>query len=77
MYNSLFSPRLPSNGEDWYRLRSAIHQVMMRPREVAAYVHLVDDVASDFVQHLEDLRDDRNRVADFAMEVSKWNLECW
>ena len=44
---------------------------------VATYIHLVDDVARDFAQRLDDVRDDRNRVSDLSMEVSKWNLECW
>ena len=68
---------MSSNWEEWYRLRSGVHQMMMRPKEVAAYIHLVDDVARDFAQRLDDVRDDQNRVSDLSMEVSKWNLECW
>nr|KAG5711370.1 hypothetical protein BaRGS_006067 [Batillaria attramentaria] len=64
-----------TNGEEWYRLRSAVHQLMMRPKEVAAYLPMVDGVAMDFVQRLCDIMDKRGHVPDLAVEVSKWNLE--
>ena len=65
-----------SNDEEWYRLRSAVQQLMMRPREVAPFLPAVDSVAVDFVTHLKRLRNHSNEVPDFATELSRWSLEC-
>ncbi|KAK7102449.1 probable cytochrome P450 CYP44 [Littorina saxatilis] len=64
-----------TNGNEWYRMRSGVHQLMMRPKEVAAYLPLVDDVAKDFVNHLDDVTDSDHHIKDLTMDVAKWNLE--
>ncbi|XP_025107370.1 probable cytochrome P450 CYP44 [Pomacea canaliculata] len=64
-----------TNGEEWYRIRRGAHYLMLVPREVAAYLPLVDDVATAFTNHLDNIRDDQGRVSRLDVEVSKWNLE--
>lgn len=64
-----------SNGEEWYRLRSAVQQMMMRPKEVAAFFHLAEGVATDFLERIRAIRDENHEVGDFLNEVKKWTLE--
>ncbi|KAK7102795.1 probable cytochrome P450 CYP44 [Littorina saxatilis] len=64
-----------TNDEEWYRLRSAVQQLMMRPKGVAPLLPAVDPVALEFVAHLKHLRDHSNQVPDFATELGRWSLE--
>ena len=64
------------NDEEWYRLRSAVQQLMLRPKEVVPFLPGVDSVTLDFVTHLKRLRNHSSEVPDFATELSQWLLEC-
>ena len=49
---------------------------MMQPKTVTRYIPTVDAIASDFVQRIRAIRDDKNEVpADFGNELNKWSLE--
>ncbi|KAK7503358.1 hypothetical protein BaRGS_00005279 [Batillaria attramentaria] len=73
---SNMSPGLGNtNDEEWYRLRSAVQQLMMRPKEVVPFLPGVDQVALDFVSHLKQLRNADNEVPNFAVELARWSLE--
>ncbi|KAL5015473.1 hypothetical protein ScPMuIL_009743 [Solemya velum] len=64
-----------SNGDEWYRLRSAVQQMMMRPKAVTAYLPLVNEVASDFVDGISRIKDSNGDVPNFLNEIAKWNIE--
>ncbi|XP_041347656.1 probable cytochrome P450 CYP44 [Gigantopelta aegis] len=63
------------NGEEWYRLRSAVQKMMLRPKEVTVYLPLVLEVADDFLARIKSLRDENGEVKEFANEAAKWSLE--
>lgn len=49
---------------------------MIQPRTVHRYVPTVDEIASDFVARIREIRDDKNEApADFGNEMNKWSLE--
>jgi cytochrome P450 len=64
------------NGEEWYRLRSAVQQMMMRPKEVTVYLPLVEQVVNDFIKHIKTVKNTRGEIHNFRLEAAKWNLEC-
>lgn len=71
-----FSPGLGNtNGEEWYRLRSAVQQMMMRPQAVTVYLPFVTEVADDFIARLNQLRDPSGHVRNLKNEISKWSME--
>ena len=66
-----------SNGDEWYRLRTNINQMMMRPRAVTMYLPSVNQVTDDFVDRIKRVQNkDTHQVAQFNNEVMKWTLEC-
>lgn len=73
LLSSLFSSR---NGEVWYRLRSAVHKMMLRPQEVSYYLPLVDSVANAFTDKIEGTVGEDRVVDDLRTLVGKWILEC-
>lgn len=65
-----------SNGEEWYRLRSAVRQMMLRRKEVHYYLPLVQEVATDFVKQVIRKRDKNGEIENLLDEVAKWSQEC-
>ncbi|XP_076039670.1 putative cytochrome P450 CYP44 [Oratosquilla oratoria] len=71
--NNEMSPGLGNvNGEVWYRLRHAVHQMMLRPKEVSYYLPLQDGVACEAMERLEEERDAQGHVANLEDFVGKW-----
>ncbi|VDH98564.1 cytochrome P450, family 49, subfamily A [Mytilus galloprovincialis] len=64
-----------TNGDEWYRLRSAVQQMMMRPKEVTVYLPLVEEVVNDFIKHMKNVKNKNDEIHDFRCEAAKWNLE--
>jgi cytochrome P450 len=67
---------LSRNGEEWYRLRSAVQQMMMRPKAVTVYLPSVEEVVGDFIQRIKKIRSSDGKIENFKYEAAKWNLEC-
>ncbi|XP_023703476.1 probable cytochrome P450 CYP44 isoform X3 [Cryptotermes secundus] len=63
------------NGDEWYRLRSAVRQMMLRRREVHYYLPLVQEVATDFVKHIIRKRGENGEIENLSDEVAKWSQE--
>lgn len=64
------------NGEEWYTLRGAVQQMMMRPQAVTVYLPFVEDIVDDFIKRIRKIRNKNNEIDYFNYEASKWNLEC-
>jgi cytochrome P450 len=65
------------NGEDWYRLRSATQQAMLRPTAVEQYLALVNKAALALVDRIsKSIGPSGAEVKDLRDMVGKWSLEC-
>ncbi len=65
-----------TNGEEWYRLRSAVQQMMMRPKAVSMFLPQVNEVLDDFLARIHRIRDPSTGfVSGFKNEILKWTLE--
>ena len=63
------------NGEEWYRLRKAVQQMMLRPKEVYHYLPLVDSVAKDLVEKIRTNLDESNVLHNVQDIIAKWSME--
>ncbi|KAK3725277.1 hypothetical protein QZH41_010113, partial [Actinostola sp. cb2023] len=69
-----------NDGHEWYRHRSVISKRMLRPKEVAAYSPMLNDVVTDFMNRLEKIREKassefQHEVKDLNKELFKWSFE--
>lgn len=62
--------------ETWFKLRTAVNPIMMKPKVVNAYIPEFDTVAKEFVNKVKTLQDDKNEMPDdFQNELFRWALE--
>lgn len=67
---------LNEQGEKWAQVRSIVGPIMMKPANVDAYIPSVDEIAIEFVQVVDKIRDKNMEVpATFDFELRKWALE--
>ncbi|XP_041357475.1 cytochrome P450 10-like [Gigantopelta aegis] len=65
-----------SQGEEWYKYRSAVNKKMMVPKTIAEYCGSLGEVSDDFVTRLNYIRDDVNHeVPQLEKEIFKWAME--
>lgn len=64
------------NGEAWYKVRSAVHKLMMHPGAAAIYLPVQNKVADDLVKLIEEELDSQGFVPDFQNLITKYALEC-
>jgi cytochrome P450 len=65
------------NGEEWYRLRSAVQQFMLKPSAVAHFLPLVDGAAQQLVERIAaTVGSTGGEIESLRDEIAKWSLEC-
>lgn len=66
------------HGEKWYHARTVVNPPMMQPRSAQMYIHSMNDVAQDFIERMNKLREkdpNGDMPEDFSYELNKWALE--
>ncbi|EYC08569.1 hypothetical protein Y032_0065g3618 [Ancylostoma ceylanicum] len=63
------------NGDEWYRLRSSIQQVMMRPQAVQKYLPYTNEVAAALVDHIRGESVRNNGNVDMRKVAGRWALD--
>ncbi|EDW79890.1 uncharacterized protein Dwil_GK17776 [Drosophila willistoni] len=67
---------LPTNGPDWYRLRSQLQKELSAPKSVRNFVPQVDGVTQEFLQFLRKSQQDQVIPAeDMLPKLTRLNLE--
>ncbi|XP_059167587.1 probable cytochrome P450 CYP44 isoform X2 [Physella acuta] len=64
-----------SNGEQWYRLRSIVQHIMLRPLKSLDYLPAQNKVANDFINKLPSLIENNGEVSNFNRWIARWGLE--
>ena len=65
--------------EEWDHMRRIIDQPMLRPRTVETYTDRLNEVVTDFIHRLEEVREttaDKRSIPDLDKELYHWSLEC-
>lgn len=73
----LFSA-LPRQGEQWYHLRQALNQRLLKPAEAALYTDAFNEVIGDFITRLDQVRAESasgDQVPDIAHLLYNFALE--
>ena len=81
MFNNLYfnNPYLyfnNSNGDDWLRLRKAVRQKLLKPKEVSCFIDGKDKVARNAVDFLPNYLKEDGTAFNLHQFVSRWILEC-
>ncbi|XP_059614943.1 probable cytochrome P450 12b2, mitochondrial [Phlebotomus argentipes] len=67
---------MSEQGQGWYDLRHQVNGVMMKPQSARRYISVIDEVSSDFVKKLHDLRDlNLETPGNFFFHLNIWALE--
>ena len=67
---------VPRQGAEWHKYRTVCSRKMLKMKEVQEYCGSMNDVADDFIQHINDVRNSESEVADLDKELFKWSMEC-
>lgn len=63
-------------GQKWAEVRTIVNPIMMKPANVNAYVPSIDDIARDFIAHIDRMLDSNNETpATFGNDIRRWALE--
>ncbi|EEB13546.1 cytochrome P450, putative [Pediculus humanus corporis] len=71
LYNS--GGLLPTNGPEWYRLRSFFQKGLSSPKNVRSYISQTNDIVDCFISHLGDSQS--SKTEDFINKLSRLFLE--
>ncbi|ETN58108.1 Cyp49a1 [Anopheles darlingi] len=64
------------HGEKWDAFRAQVQQVMLQPSTAKKYIAPLDEISSDFMDRIQEMRDVNNELpGDFLHELYKWALE--
>jgi ecdysteroid 25-hydroxylase CYP302A1 len=73
VYNS--GGLLPTNGSEWWRLRSEFQQGLSRPQSVKLYLPQTDQVIQEFIDYINTWTQSAGKHQDFLDELSRLYLE--
>nr|XP_022342408.1 1,25-dihydroxyvitamin D(3) 24-hydroxylase, mitochondrial-like [Crassostrea virginica] len=63
-------------GPEWYKARQSLSKIALRPKTVAEYTGIMNDVADIFVNRVRFLKGEDGSVENLQSEMEKWALEC-
>ena len=66
------------NDHEWYKHRNVISKRILRPKEVADYVPVFNEIIDDFIPRLRSVRNcsgAENEVSNLDKELFKWSFE--
>ncbi|XP_046621725.1 probable cytochrome P450 49a1 [Neodiprion virginianus] len=67
---------LITQGEEWWKFRSVVNKVLMRPEITKLYVDAIDKIAEDFVRRIRLIRNENFEMPEnFSNELNRWALE--
>lgn len=67
---------LTTNGVEWQEFRRNVQVPLLQPRAISQYTDSIDDVATDFVERLTELRDSSGQLPNDAIHwFFRWALE--
>lgn len=72
---SIFTLRVPSEGEEWQSVRSLLGKHMLRPKAVEAYDKTLNNVVDDLIAKLRHSRHSQGLITDIASEFYRFGLE--
>ncbi|CAL1526243.1 unnamed protein product [Lymnaea stagnalis] len=64
-----------SNGEQWYKLRSVVQHIMLRPQKSLDYLPLQNKVANDFIKKFPSLISENGEIPDINRWIARWGIE--
>jgi hypothetical protein len=64
-----------SQGERWKRMRALLDKQMLRPMQVSMFSDNFNDVITDFVVHIRNIRKDNMAIEKIDEELFHWSLE--
>ncbi|GFT88830.1 probable cytochrome P450 49a1 [Nephila pilipes] len=62
-------------GEEWRHLRSKTQKLLLKPDAIMEYLDPIQDVSTDFVKRIFEIRDQNKEIPDMLEELYKWALE--
>ncbi|GFQ86911.1 probable cytochrome P450 301a1, mitochondrial [Trichonephila clavata] len=62
-------------GEEWRHLRTKTQKHLLKPASIMAYLDPLQDVSTDFVKRVFQIRDQNKEIPDMTEELYKWALE--
>lgn len=66
---------LPTNGEEWWKLRSELQKGLSSPKNVRNFLPIADEVIKEFIDEIR-INDKNGLIIDFLPELERLNLEC-
>ena len=63
-------------GEEWYKVRRILNVKMLQPKVVGEYAQQLNEVSTDLLTRMREMRDTDGVVPSIQDELFKWSLEC-
>lgn len=60
----------------WYKARSITNKLLLPPKSVQLHIPKVDEIAMEFMSHIDGILDDNNETPDDFLDcLNRWSLE--